>query len=176
MTPTLKATAAAACVLTCCLGNPADAVFVNQHGVTFMESQDIPLSHRGLFNSLRAVNVYTVDGFDWDQCKVNGDTYNAGFYNTDKNFIVLCTNGPNAQVWNTFTHEAVHAVQDCRDGINTPLLVAHVKSQYFYSIGPRGLNYIMEKYPKDQWDAEIEARHFADHPALVSAGVEKFCF
>ena len=171
-----KAIGAAASALICCLGNPADAAWVNQHGVTILEGSDFPISHRPLFNALQDAGIGVVDAGDWEYCEPTESKYVAGFYSPSRNFIGLCTNSDAPDLLNTFTHEAVHAVQDCRSGLNNPQMGAVVKQHYIDSLPKSEIEIITTLYPEDQWDDEVEARYFADSPKAVTEGVRMFCF
>ena len=172
----MKAIGAATCTLVCCLGNPADAAWVNQHGVRILERQDFPISHQPLFNALTDAGIAVVDAYDWDKCIPGESKYLAGFYNASKNFIGLCTNGPAPDLLNTFTHEAVHAVQDCRTGLHNSTLGSVVKAHYIGELSIDDIEAIRNYYPESQWNDEIEARYFADSPTAVTDGVRRFCF
>ena len=158
------------------IASPVSAAFTNQHGVRFFESNDFPLTHQPLFNALEEKGIYTIDGFDWELCQETGaNTYYAGFYSPSRNIIVLCTNSPNEDVLNTFTHEAVHAVQDCRAGLDNDDMLHGTQSHMISSLPQDELELIQTNYPRNQWHDEVEARYFADSPAAVTTGVQTFC-
>ena len=158
------------------IASPATAAWTNQNGVTILDAQDFPLTHRPLYNALDAVNVPVIDGFDWDQCEPGERYYTAGFYVPAHNFIVLCTNTEAPDILGTFTHEAVHAVQDCRAGLENELMYHGVQDHMVDALGGDELDLIRTAYPKDQWLDEVEARYFEQDPQAVTIGVQRFCF
>ncbi|MCP4974053.1 MAG: hypothetical protein GY914_10350 [Prochlorococcus sp.] len=158
------------------VASPVSAAWTNQNGVKILESQDFPLTHRPLFNALAAVNINVVDGYDWEQCAVGDQYYTAGFYVPAHNFIVLCTNSPAPDILSTFTHEAVHAVQDCRAGLDNSILHHGVQNHMVDALGGDELDLIRSAYPENEWLDEVEARYFADSPSVVTTGVQRFCF
>lgn len=164
-----------ASLIATAIASPVSAAFTNKHGVRVFERDDFPLTHQPLFNALEEKGVYTVDGFDWEQCEVTGQTFLAGFYIPARNLIVLCTNSPNKNVLNTFTHEAVHAVQDCRAGLDNDELAHGTQNHMISALPQTELELIQANYLRNQWHDEVEARYFADSPAAVTTGVETFC-
>ena len=158
------------------IASPASAAWTNQHGAVILEASDFPLTHRPLFNALDLAGVPVIDGHEWDQCAPGKDYYTAGFYLPTHNAIVLCTNSPAPDILSTFTHEAVHAVQDCRAGQENSYMSHGVQNHMVSALGQDELELIQEAYPVDQWMDEVEARYFSDSPGAVTTGVYRFCF
>ena len=158
------------------IASPATAAWTNQHGVRILDAQDFPLTHRPLYNALEAAGVPVIDGFDWDQCEPGERYYTAGFYVPAHNFLVLCTNTGAPDILDTFTHEAVHAVQDCRAGQNNAVLYHGVQDHMVDALGGDELDLIRTAYPQEQWLDEVEARYFEQDPQAVTIGVQRFCF
>ena len=158
------------------LALPVSAAWENKHGVRFLEPSDFPRSHQPLVAALNYSGIATVDGGNFKACEIKGDTYLAGYYLPEENGLIICTNTPDkGDIPNTLTHEAVHAVQDCRAGLQNGELRPAI-SQEIRSTFPQDLaEHIAKEYPEERWAAEAEAFYFADHPDVVLKGVERFC-
>ncbi len=165
-----------ASLIATAIASPVSAAWINQHGVTVLDGQDFPLTHRPLYNALEAAGVPVIDGYDWEQCESDERYYLAGFYVPAHNFIVLCTNSQAPELLTTFTHEAVHAVQDCRAGQDNAVLYHGVQDHMIDSLGGDELDLIRNAYPEEQWLDEVEARFFESDPYAVTVGVQRFCF
>ena len=87
-------------------------------GITFYEPSDFRGAYAQVAQKLDEMQIPIVDGRETNLCE--SDTPGAqvmGWYTGDQNFMVLCY-GSQADINETLTHEAVHAMQDCRTGLN----------------------------------------------------------
>ncbi len=170
MIKTLLATLAVSLIAT-----PATSAWINDNGVRIYDIDDVPPTHQPLFNSLAKSGVPVVDGFDWDQCEVNAESYTAGFYIPRFNVIVLCSNSPAPDLLSTLTHEAVHAVQDCRAGQDNSAMV-HAATQYMIDGLPQSeLDIITDYYPNEEHLDEVEARFLEPYPDHVATQLDTYC-
>jgi hypothetical protein len=169
----LKALLASALLTT--IAAPSSAAWLNQHGVTIYESQDLPFTHRRLFRALDRANVTLVDGHDWELCIPNEVSYLAGFYVPSLEFIVLCTESPEPDLMGTLVHESVHAVQDCRAGQDNSTM-HHMADQYMINgLEQDELDTIKQFYPQDQYMDEVEARFLDQYPNYVADQLDTYC-
>ena len=95
-----------------------------------------------------------------------------GIYSYIRKEIMLCTNNMVGSGRPTLTlqHELVHAAQDCNGG---PLSSSPLLKRDFLS-GPLltdDLNIVKEKYPKGQWEEELEARRGVTSGLLIDTAV-----
>ena len=80
-----------------------------------------------------------------------------GFYNSEHNAIVICTNVAKTveQRWETLRHEAVHAAQRC---VNPSMAFTVSSSDYLMSNGLQSdWSFIQSAYDKSDWAIELEA-------------------
>ena len=104
-----------------------------------------------------------------------------GFLHKKKQLIVCTTNiitgedNPRAWINQTVTHEAVHAVQNCKGGPlgykkeNMPLPIFKLK----YLIASSSIS---GKIEQDRFQKEHEAYYLEDSPNKVHSLIKKFCF
>ena len=124
--------------------------------------------------------IPVVDGRTMELCNNEGYiTY--GVYHGRANAIIMCLQEIDnaADYVETYTHEAVHLVQDCRAGLDnvqfhsgTPKYIGSLWQQLASSVQDN----ILGSYEQSDWNDEIEAFYFQDRPEVVAAGVQKFCF
>ena len=104
-----------------------------------------------------------------------------GFYNSYYNVMVVCIqNIPTRELFQeVIYHEAVHLVQDCRTGIDSPSLYPgseqYIETLWVMLAESKQLN-ILNSYDHTDWDVEIEAFFFEDKPEAVATGLGTFCF
>ena len=90
-------------------------------------------------------------------CKPHGINGVHGFYHPVKNWIHVCTDvaTTEAQRWNTFRHEAVHAAQFC---VNPSMSFTVMSSKYLLENGRQSdWDFIQRAYSKEDWAIELEA-------------------
>lgn len=157
------------------LALPMNAAWTNKHGVRFLQPSDFPTTHQPLVTALHQAEIAIVDGYNIEGCEVNGNVYSFGYYLPAVNAMVICTNAPDVDIPKTLTHEAVHAVQDCRTGLHNEGLRAAVSFEMYASLPTDDAATIKELYPREKWVTEAEAFYFADNPEAVAGGVRRFC-
>ena len=121
-----KAFALATATAATAIGAPAaQAYYLNPHGVGFFGSEDLTYTpvHAALVDRLEANGIFVIDGSTLTgACEAKPGYKLYGFYNSDKNYIAICP-GLTDQEWlETLTHEAVHAYQDYRAGLDNSRL------------------------------------------------------
>ena len=137
--------------------------------------------HPGIVQGFDSLNVPVFDGSDVGMWQIADGIRPVAFYNYKYNAILICEDnvvGPDEFV-SSVTHEAVHMVQDCRNGLETNTLEA-ADSEYLKQLFARLPAYlqdnIIEVYEPSDYAVEIEAFYFQSRPAAVAAGVNSFCF
>ena len=133
-----------------------------------------------LASLVERAGVPVVDGTDFDNCNQAG--YNVyGLYSGSHNAIVMCLNNIETaqQYVNTYTHEAVHLVQDCRAGLDNHQFDSG-KQEYiddlWAGLSAAKQDNIINSYDHTEWNDEIEAFFWENSPEVVAKGVSKFCF
>lgn len=133
-----------------------------------------------LANAVANAGIPVVDGQSMGFCNKEGFT-TYGVYHGYANAIIMCLNSIDtaAKYVETYTHEAVHLVQDCRAGLDnvkfdsgSPEYIVKLWHQLPKSVQDN----IVGSYEKKDWNDEVEAYYFEGRPQVVAAGVEKFCF
>ena len=137
----LKQLTATAAVITCCLGNPAQAYNI-----------DAPHAH--LLDSVRSMGIRVY--INPEQCSRGM----LGFYNGST--VGLCAkNSPSrADYLDTIRHESWHVVQRCEAVLNPSKKGKHglaVISDKAARIGLRRFGPSISAYPLNQWGIEAEA-------------------
>ena len=173
--PMFKSLLATVLVLSTCLGTSVHAARVNKYGVRLLDVEDFPARYQRLATALATAGIDVVDGHNWEACKPTETTITKGFYAPAENFIVLCTNNQLPDIMTTFVHEAVHAVQDCRAGLDNPILLNDAQSFMLKALKPGELEWIRQAYPEHQWMDEVEARYLDQYPNTVSMDVNWHC-
>jgi len=138
----------------------------------------------GLAYTVEAAGIPVLDGATIvvpNPCKPHPDRTVFGFYAYELNVIVMCSNNIHSveQFTETFTHEAVHLMQDCRAGIDNDILYVGPQDyidRLWYSLSPDHQQNIINAYVPDDYNIEIEAFALMDEPYTVERGVQKFCF
>jgi hypothetical protein len=131
--------------------------------------------------AIEDAGVPVYDGRDLPQiCQREGYTVYAA-YSPVADAIIMCPNAiPNAEMYvESFTHEAVHLVQDCRAGLrNEEMYVGD--EDYVISVAKalpeHKFTNIIRSYSEEDYIYEIEAFYFETKPLAVAEGVQNFCF
>lgn len=102
-------------------------------------------------------------------------------YNSTINAIVICTNNaPPERIATSFTHEAMHLVQDCKAGLHNADLATSgaltVRNIWDHLLTEKKREDIKRSYDPSDWDFETEAFFFQDHPEKVAGALAHFCF
>ena len=148
----------------------AEAYTTNQHGVGFYGPEDLsayPI-HQQLAERLEANGIFIVDGSTLDgACEAEPGYKLYGFYSGSKNFIAIC-DGLNDKEWlETLTHEAVHAYQDYRTGLdNAQLGEATNVISIFNKLTDNKQEAVLD-YDTDSQALEAEAWYYEDKPEAV---------
>ena len=131
---------------------------------------------------VEALGVPVFDGGNQRICEKTDQGYFYGLYNYNYNAIVMCSNNiPNRYEFvETFTHEVVHLIQDCRAGLNNTVLYIGGGERYIERLWNRlpeakRLN-ILNSYDHTDWDVEIEAFYFETKPEVVKQALINACF
>lgn len=134
-----------------------------------------------LVSEVAATNVAVIKGDEtFAFCNQPGFVVRAG-YNTTINAIIMCTNNLKGEHFATsFTHEAVHLVQDCKAGLHNADLdtsgALTVRNIWDHLLTEEKRENIKRAYDPSDWDIETEAFFFQDHPETVAGAVRNFCF
>ena len=105
------------------------------------------------------------------------------FCASSENIFGFCLNrlndlGEIAKV-KTVAHEAVHMAQDCKAGINNPIIQSLMSSdehrEMVSKMEDRTLFLIEDTYERREWVWELEAFFFEDHPEHVLTLIEYYC-
>ena len=151
------------------IGGGAQAYEVHD-GIGFYTPDDFSGAHAEIVEGLDELGVPVVDGSTIKgACEAEPGYILYGFYVPSDNFMVLCRDGLSQnEIEETLTHEAVHAFQDYRAGIeNDQLEVPDVRS--LFEALPQGYQQnILNTYDKADWELETEAWHFQDKPEAVA--------
>lgn len=137
--------------------------------------------HPSIVQGFDALNVPVFNGASVPICQVADGVRPVAFYNYKYNAILVCQQNMRSgdEFISSITHEAVHLVQDCRNGIETATLeemdAAYV-AQLYSRLTPYLQDNITSVYDRSTWAAEIEAYYFQSRPAAVAEGIAKFCF
>ena len=88
---------------------------------------------------------------------------------------MLCPQAPSDDILETFVHEAVHAVQDCRAG-QANVAMSHRATQYMIDHLPtKEIALIKRLYPANQHMDEVEARFLDQYPDYVATQLNTYC-
>lgn len=134
-----------------------------------------------LVSEVAAANVAVIKADEtFAFCSQPGFTTYAG-YNATINVIVICTNNaPPSRIATSFTHEAVHLVQDCKAGLQNADLntsgALTVRNIWDHLLTEEKRENIKRSYDPSNWDVETEAFFFQDYPEKVAGAVNNFCF
>ena len=134
-----------------------------------------------LVSEVAAANIAVIKGDEtFAFCDQPGYVVYAG-YNTTINAIIICTNhAPPSRIATSFTHEAVHLVQDCKAGLQNAVLETSgaltVRNIWDHLLTEEKRENIKRSYDPSDWDIETEAFFFQDHPEQVAGAVSNFCF
>ena len=137
--------------------------------------------HPGIVQGFDQLNVPVFNGSDAALCQIADGIRPVAFYNFKYNAVLVCEDNvvsPDEFV-SSVTHEAVHMVQDCRNGLQSNTLEA-APSEYLKQLFARLPGYlqdnIVDVYEPSHYAVEIEAFYFQSRPAAVATGVNRFCF
>ena len=134
-----------------------------------------------LVREVAAANIAVIKGDEtFAFCDQPGYIVYAG-YNTTINAIIICTNHvPTERIPTSFTHEAVHLVQDCKAGLQNANLntsgALTVRNIWDHLLTEEKRENIKRSYDPSDWDVETEAFFFQDYPEKVAGAVNHFCF
>ena len=173
----LKAFALAALTTAATVIGAAGQAAVTHNGTRFYTPDDFTGHHATIVQKLYDMDVPDIDGRGTKACESSGEGVVMGWYTGQKDFMVLCY-GTRRDINETLTHEAVHVVQDCRDGLNNSGLVGPNKTFYrelASNLSENKAKNITKLYSRDQWVLETEAFYFEDKPALVSNALANVC-
>ena len=137
--------------------------------------------HPGIVQGFSDLEVPVFNGNSMNICQVADGIRPVAFYNFKYNAVLVCEqNVQNADEFiSSVTHEAVHMVQDCRNGLQSNPLEA-ADSEYLKQLFARLPGYlqdnILKVYEPSDYAVEIEAFYFQSRPAAVATGVQSFCF
>ena len=133
-------------------------------------------------HAVEALGVPVFDGGSHEICERTADGYFYGLYNYNYNVIVMCSNNlPNRYEFvETFTHEVVHLIQDCRAGLDNTVLRVSGNDDYIMALWsrlPEAKQFnILNSYDHTDWDIEIEAFYFETKPITVKNELIDVCF
>ena len=151
---------------------PAAAQFTH-NGNVFYEASDFSGAHAAIVEQLWEVGIPVVDGRNTDLCPTERVL---GWYTGEGNFMVICHGDAELRA-ETLTHEAVHAVQDCRAGLDNAKLEDPTKEdvQWWAEQIPNKTAMIVNNYPERAWFIEAEAFFYETRPAAVSDDLYRAC-
>ena len=135
-----------------------------------------------LAHAVEALGVPVFDGGSHEICAPTPEGYFYGLYNYSYNVIVMCSNNlPNRHEFvETFNHEVVHLIQDCRAGLNNSILKTAGNDDYImglWSLLPANKQAnILNSYDPADYDVEIEAFYFETRPVTVKNELIDVCF
>lgn len=137
--------------------------------------------HPGIVQGFDALNVPVFNGASVPICQSTETARPVAFYNFHYNAVLVCPQ--NVQSGDEFissvTHEAVHMVQDCRDGLESDTLQQAEDTylgELFDRLHPDLQDNIIAVYEPGDYAYEIEAFFFQSKPAAVADGIANFCF
>ena len=155
------------------LAPTANAKFQDQYGNTFYDRNDFTGAHAAIVDRLYEIGIPVVDGRGTDLCPQENIL---GWYTGEKNFMVICYGDYNLRA-ETLTHEAMHAVQDCRDGLSNETLdnptIADVR-YWARNMGQKA-DLIVNQYDEEDWAIEAEAFFYETRPSAVADDLERHC-
>ena len=159
------------------LGSPALASLTRYTNTQLLNSG----VHPGIVRGFDSLNVPVFDGAAMDICQMTDNVRPIAFYNFKLNAVLVCSQNVKSadEFISSVTHEAVHMVQDCRSGLNSPTLHEQDEAylaQLYSRLHPDLQENIKAAYERDDWSVEIEAFYFQSRPAAVAEGISKFCF
>ena len=135
-----------------------------------------------MINTLEKLGVPVLDGGKngFEACKPQDGKQTLGFYSPRHNFMVVCTTDlPKWIQMETLTHEAVHVLQDLRDGIHNDTLVGPSENGMKFlakNLSEEKATTIVSLYDREDWEIEAEAFFLEDHPKFVTTELNKFVF
>ena len=167
---TIKTTAIGLATLAAIAAPGANAYTTNQHGVGFYDSSDLAFSpvHAALIDRLEDNGVLVVDGSTLDGACDSKPGYKLyGFYSASRNFMAICP-GLTTQEWlETLTHEAVHAFQDYRAGLQNDDMHVAPNVQSIFNALPLTKQDAVLDYPAAHQATEAEAWFYETRPHAV---------
>ncbi len=139
-------------------------------GVRILEASDFSGAHSTIVDGLEKLGVPVVDGASWEgSCEAEEGYTLYGWYHPEHNIMVLCTEGMTRKdIEETLTHEAVHAIQDARAGINNSEMDYPNVQPLFEALSPEYQHNILNSYDQEDWEIETEAWYFQDKPEVVA--------
>ena len=148
----------------------AQAYYTNQHGVGFWGPEDLtdyPV-HQALVERLEAHGIWVIDGSTLEgSCEAKPGYKLYGYYTAADNYIVICPGLTAREFLETLTHEAVHAYQDYRTGLdNYTLGEASNVISIFNKLTDAKQNAVLD-YDQGDQALEAEAWYFEDKPQAV---------
>ena len=137
--------------------------------------------HPGIVQGFDQLNVPVFNGSDLTLCQIADGVRPVAFYNYKYNAVLVCEQNVQSadEFISSVTHEAVHMVQDCRNGLESESLVpaeSNYLKELFARLPTHLQNNIVNVYKPSSYAVEIEAFYFQSRPAAVATGVRSFCF
>ena len=165
----IKALALTALTAATAIAAPADAYTVNKHGVGIFEPKDAPGVYGQLIKKLADKGVFVVAADTYDgyceQAKPGFKRF--GWYDSNTNLIGICSGLTGAEAQETLAHEAVHAYQDYRAGLNNSQYIEHRNVVgLFQGLSP-DLKQAVLAYDVEDQRLEAEAWFFQSRPKAV---------
>lgn len=166
----IKTTALGLATLAAIAAPSASAYTINQHGVGFFDSSDLSYSpvHAALVDRLNDHGVVVVDGSTLDgACDAEPGYKLYGFYSAARNFMAICPGLTDREWLETLTHEAVHAFQDYRVGLQNDRMGEADNVRSVFAKLPAGKQAAVLDYPAAHQALEAEAWFYETRPAAV---------
>ena len=137
--------------------------------------------HPGIVQGFSDLEVPVFNGSTMNICQIADGVRPVAFYNYKYNAVLVCEHNVKSadEFISSVTHEAVHMVQDCRNGLQSDSLVpaeSNYLKELFARLPTHLQNNIVNVYEPSDYAVEIEAFYFQSRPAAVATGVRSFCF
>ena len=155
-------------------GNAADYTLIPPEAFGSQE-------HITLARTVNTFGVPIIDGSKsgFKECKPSNGAVTFGFYSASLNGMVLCTaNGSFELMKQTFVHEIMHMVQDCRAGLGNSSLRdkdGNLTKLQYSSLSNSHKHNIHNLYSGHAAIYEIEARELEDSPRIAWKYLVKYC-
>ena len=147
----------------------AQAYTTNGHGVGFYDPADFGTGITGqLIQKLENHGIWVVDGSTLEgACDAEPGYKLYGYYSGSENYIAICPGLTTAEAVETITHEAVHAYQDYRAGLNNSELQAPANVRSLFAGLSESKQQAVLDYATEDQALETEAWFFESRPAEV---------
>ena len=137
--------------------------------------------HPEIVQGFDALSVPVFNGSTVGVCQMTETVRPVAFYNYKYNAILVCQQNVKSgdEFISSVTHEAVHMVQDCRNGLESNTLQQAEDTylgELFDRLHPDLQDNIIAVYEPGDYAVEIEAFYFQSRPAAVADGIQTFCF